>query len=384
MGDATAKPARRRRRWLAPTLIALGLVVCAGAAVRAALPGWVRTYVNQTLDRGADFSGDVGDIDIHLWRGAYAINDVRITKRRRSVPVPFFECPRVEFSIDWRALTHGTVRGDVKMERPRLNFVAGPTKADEQTGVNEPWLSIMEDLFPFRIDRAEVVDGAVHFHTFHTSPKVNVFISDLEATLENLSNVEEKTDPRPAALHAKGVAMHSGRVRLDMTLDPHAHRPTFDMAAEVLDLDVTKLNALTRAFGDFDFSEGKFDLVVEAEAHEGAMEGYAKPLFRNLTVVDLRDVRDDDPLQLLWETLVGVAGTVFKNQPRDQFGTRFEFQGSMDDPQTNLLEIVGNVLYNAFVRAYLPRVEGRIAPGRVSERIEQDSHSGTGRSAHER
>lgn len=337
-----------------------GLLVL--AALRAALPGWVKEFVNRTLDQGAEYTGDVGDIEVHLWRGAYAINDVRITKRRHAVAVPFFRCPRIEFSVDWRSLRHGTVRGTVRMESPELNFVAGATSADTQTGGQEPWLSIIKDLYPFELDRAEVVDGRVHFHAFHTRPKVDVALSEVNATLDNLSNIQQRSDAKPATLHAEAAAMESGHVQLDMTLDPDAHRPTFDMAARLLDLDVTRLNTLALAYGDFDFSQGRFDLVVEATAQDGQLEGYAKPLFRGLRVVDLRDFRDDDPLQLLWEALVGVAGAVFRNQSRDQFGTRFSFAGTVDEPRTSVLQVVGNVLYNAFVRAYLPQVEGRSLP----------------------
>lgn len=330
--------------------------------VRAALPSWLRGYVNSTLDQAAQYSGSVGDVELHLWRGAYAINTVSIAKRTGSVAVPFFSCPRVEFSIDWRSLRQGQLRGRARMEQPKLNFVASDSPQGVQTGADEPWLKIIKDLYPFQIDKAEVVDGAVHFHAFHTQPAVDVFLSDVTATLQNLSNIEASTDPKPASLHAEATAMESGRVTLDMTLDPAAHRPTFDLAAQLLDLDVVELNTLSLAYADFDFSTGRFDLVVEASAHDGVIEGYAKPLFRDVSVVDMESLREGDPLKLLWETFVELAGAALKNQARDQFGTRFEFAGSLDDPQTSVLEVVLNVLYNAFVRAYLPQIEGSAAP----------------------
>ena len=68
-------------------------------------------------------------------------------------------------------------------------------------------------------------------------------------------------------------------------------------------------------------------------------------------------------------TLGGVGGVTaaFKNQPRDQFGTRIPFRGEASGKTAlDLLATVGNVLRNAFIRAYLPRVEG----GFESEDIE--------------
>ena len=40
-------------------------------------------------------------------------------------------------------------------------------------------------------------------------------------------------------------------------------------------------------YGQFNFKRGWFDLVLEADADQGQIQGYIKPLFRNLTVFDV-------------------------------------------------------------------------------------------------
>lgn len=358
---------RHRRRWLwwvAGTVLVV-TVVLVGA--RIALPYWLESYVNRTIDQSPDYTGGIGSVDVHLWRGAYSIHDMKILKRTHRVQAPFFECPRLDFSLYWGALVHGQARGKIVMDQPRLNFVHGPTADESQTGADQPWLGIIEDLYPFRIDRTEVIDGDVHFVAIHKNPRVDVYLSEVNGTLENLTNVEDKTDPLIATIKARGRAMESGEFELSMALDPHSHLPTFDLAVQLIGMDVRKLNSLALAYGDFDFEEGEFDFVLELSARDGHVEGYAKPLFRHLRVLAFKDVIADNPFQLLWETLVGVVGEVFKNQERDQFGTRLTLVGELDNPQMSVLEIVGNVLRNAFVRAYLPRVEGRVAPGLTPE-----------------
>ena len=352
---------RRGRVWRRLCLTFLALAVLLVAA-RLYLPTYLRSYVNGIIDQSPDYDGGVGEIDVHLWRGAYSIHDLKIVKRIRSVSVPFFEGERVDFSLDWKSLMHGQARGKIVMEKPRLNFVHGPTAEETQTGAEQPWLTIMDDLFPFRIDKAEIKDGEIHFRAFHTKPPFDVYLSKLQATITNLTNVENKLDLLIATVHAEGMAMESGRFELDMSLNPQAHRPAFNIATRLLDLDVTTVNNLALAYGDFDFKSGRFDLVVEASTEDGYVVANAKPLFRNVQVFSLRDIGREDPLQMLWEALVGVVGEVFTNQSRDQFGTSITFEGDLDNPRTNIIEIIGNVLYNAFVRAYLPRIEGRIAP----------------------
>jgi hypothetical protein len=124
-------------------------------------------------------------------------------------------------------------------------------------------------------------------------------------------------------------------------------------------LDVTKINDLALSYGKIDFKRGWFDLVIEADAREGQLTGYAKPLFRNLKVFSVtEDLKEDNVFQFFWQALVGAATSLFKNQSRDQFGTLIPFTGDLEGAtSTDFLATLGNILRNAFVRAYLPRLE---------------------------
>ena len=376
----SAKARRRKplRRWRILGGVAL-LLLIALVVARLMLPSYLEQYVNRVLDQSTDYDGRIGSVDVHLWRGAYSIHDVDIVKTAYSVPVPFYEAERVDIALDWDALLHGGLRGKITMIEPKLNFVHGPSDEETQTGANEPWLAIMDDLYPFRIDRSEIVNGEIHFRTFHTDPPVDVYLSNVAGVMTNLTNVRDDLDPLMARVVARGTAMEplveapsgvypfddeqegTGRFEFEMEFDPNAHQPTFVLAARLLDLDVTHLNSLTRAYGKFDFEKGQSDFVIELAAKDGFIDGYAKPLFRNLVVISHEDLEEDDVLRVFWEALVGVAQELFQNQSREQFATRFEIEGDLNNPRTNLMEIIGNVLRNAFIEAYLPRYEEPMA-----------------------
>ena len=127
----------------------------------------------------------------------------------------------------------------------------------------------------------------------------------------------------------------------------------------LLGLDVVKINDLALAYGKFDFKRGWFDLVVEADSKEGQLGGYVKPLFRSLKVFSLsQDLKEDNVLQFFWQALVGATTSIFKSHSRDQFGTLIPFTGdATTGTATDVVATVVNVLRNAFVRAYLPRLE---------------------------
>jgi hypothetical protein len=335
------------------------ILITFAVVTRAILPNFVRDYVNRTLDKNPLYAGEIGPVEIHLWRGAYAIQDVRISKTTGNVPVPLFSAKRVDFAIQWDALRERKLVGRLLMEAPEINFVDSSNEAEAQTGTGAPWLKMIEDLFPFRINRAVVRNGSIHFRAFQTKNPVDVYLTDVQASVDNLTNIRDETKPLVSTVQATAIAMDHAKLEYKMTLDPFSYRPTFHMAMRLMGLDVTRINDLAKAYGKFDFEHGWFDLVVEADAQEGQMEGYVKPLFRELKIFSLsEDIKDENVLRVFWQALVGAATSIFKNHPRDQFGTLIPFTGDLSQKtSTDILATIGNVLRNAFVRAYLPRLE---------------------------
>ncbi|MEO6184248.1 MAG: DUF748 domain-containing protein [Verrucomicrobiota bacterium] len=322
------------------------------------LPWVVRDYVNRTLDRSHLYSGKIGKLQINLWRGAYSIQDVSISKTTGNVPVPFFAAKRVEFALLWKALLHRRLVGRVLMVRPEINFVDAPSEAETQTGVGGPWLQMIKDLFPFKINSAVIQDGSVHFRTYQKAKPVDVYLSHLEGSIDNLGNIQNDTIPLGATVQATALAMDEAKFEFKMTLDPFSYRPTFHMATRLIGLDLTKINDLARTYGKFDFERGWFDLVIETDSKEGQVTGYVKPLFRNPKIFSLTDdIKDENVLEFFWQALLGAATNLFKNWSRDQVGTLIPFSGDASGNNPDIIATIGNVLRNAFVRAYLPRLE---------------------------
>jgi hypothetical protein len=366
----------RRRHWLRHITIAFAVLVLIAIVIRAFLPSMIIRYVNRALDQSPLYDGTIDDVDLHIYRGAYTIRNVRLIKTTGNVPVPLFSCSQIDLAISWNGLRHGKVVGRVLITSPQVNFVDGPSEttgnktdqgdSGDQTGAGGPWLQILSDLFPFDIDRVVVTDGSVHFRSYPAGDKpVDVYLSQLEATVDNLTNIQDDITPLITTVKASGMAMDSAKFEYQMKLDPFSYKPTFHMMTRLMNLDVTKLNDLTRTYGSFDFSQGWFDLVVELDSKEGLLRGYVKPLFRNLKIFTTDDIEEDHVFQVFWEALVGGAQQLLKNQNRDQFGTLIPFSGEVDGPKPSILDTIGNVLRNGFIRAYLPKLQNdEIVPER--------------------
>ena len=323
------------------------------------MPVAVRDYVNRQLRRGPIYTGRMNDVEIHLWRGAYSIEDVHISKMTAQVPVPLFSAKRVDFGVQWKALFHGRIVAQVSIEQPELNFVDSPNPDQSQNGEGGGWLEMISALSPFTINSAEVHNGSVHFRSFQANQPVDVYVSQFEASVDDLTNVRGEAKPMITTVTASGKVMDQASLEFKMALDPFSYHPTFHEALRLIGLDVTKLNDLALAYGKFDFKRGWMDLVVESNCQDGQITGYIKPLFRDLKVFSLgQDIKEDNVFQLFWQALVGATTAIFKNHARNQFGTVIPFTGDVSGAKTvDILATIGNVLRNAFVRAYLPRLE---------------------------
>ena len=356
--ERAAQPPRRRHRALRFLLGAIALFLITGITARLALPSVVREYVLHALDQNQNYAGTIGEVEVHLWRCAYSVDDVRIDKTTGSVPVPFVKAERLKLALDWRALLRGHLVGQLVLQRPEINFVDDEDPSRRQSGDGGPWLKVIGDLYPFRINSARIVDGSVRFQAFDTEPPVDVYLDQVQGTLENLTNIHDETTPLFSTVHASAVAMGHASFEYEMKLDPFSYRPTYQVALRLLDLDVRRTSALARKYGGFDFEYGWFDLVLELDVKEGTVSGYAKPLFRDLRVFALDRDLDGNVFAAAWEALVDVASHVFRNPDRDQVGTLIPLSGYIDDTNADLPSTLGNLLHNAFVRAYLPDLEG--------------------------
>src|SRR5947208_534331 len=84
--------------------------------------------------------------------------------------------------------------------------------------------------------------GPVHIRAFHRDPPVDVYLSQLDASIENLTNIRSETAPLVTTINASAMAMDQAKLEYQMKLDPFSYYPSFDLAVRLLGLDVTKTN----------------------------------------------------------------------------------------------------------------------------------------------
>jgi len=326
---------------------------------RLILPHAVKRYVNQKLETLPGYGGSSGEVDVHLYRGAYTIHDVDIVKKTNSVPIPFVKAERVDFSIDWRELRNRALVAEVEVGRGQLNFVKAERKDLDQTKIDRSWVDVVQDLFPFKINRFAIRDSIVRYADLSAVPKVDISITNVLIVCSNITNSRNLTNELPTPFQVSGTTIGGGKLQVMGAANPFVKTPRFDVDAKLEGVDLRALNDFLRAYAKFDVKRGTLNFYTEMAAADGRFKGYAKPLLTDLDIVDLTDDAKN-PIKLFWESLVAGAMKLFKNQPTDRFAGKIPIEGDIDDPKASILETLGSVFRNAFVRALAPRVEGDI------------------------
>lgn len=350
-----------KRRYSWPLWTLAGIVVLL-IALNIALPWLVRDYLNDKLAEMGDYRGQVTDVDLALWRGAYRINGLNIVKVDGKVPVPFVKVPVIELAVSWHSLWYDrAVVAEVFFNQPELNFVdGGKDKQASQTGQGTDWQDQMNKLLPITLNEVHINDGKITFNNFSTTPKVKIEADKVNATLYNLTNVEDLEGNRDARFEGKALLEGHAKLESSATFDPFSNFEDFDFRLRATGVQLKRLNDFAAAYGKFDFNAGEGDLVIEAQANKGKLTGYIKPLLRNVDVFNWQqDVENQKKgfFRSIWEAVVGGGETVLKNQSENQFATRVELSGSVHNQDISAFQAFLQILRNAFIQAFNARYD---------------------------
>jgi hypothetical protein len=350
--------------------LTLAVLLAVAVVVHIYLAIWVRDYVNRKLSEMEGYRGHVDAVTLHIWRGAYAIHNVKIEKTTGHVPVPFFSAPTIDLSVEWSALFNGSLVAEVDFYEPKVNFVNSPSKANSQTGVDKPWTVTVKSLFPLKINRFGVHSGEIHYRDYSKKPEVDVVIDRVQMVATNLTNSKKLSKTLNANIQIEGRPLREGEIKTEIDLDPYAAKPTFATKLEMSDLPLVKLNDFAKAYAGITFEGGTLRVATEMTAKNGSFTGYVEPVFDKMSIFDpAHDT--ESPIDFVWQGIVGGLTRIIRNHGKDRFGTKVPLSGSFDDPAPEVLTTVFNVFRNAFIKAF----EGKLDNDKIDiPKVDPDKH----------
>jgi hypothetical protein len=338
----------------------LVVIIILLAIVRIALPHVLLYYANKSLSNMKGYHGHIEDIDLALYRGAYKIDSIYLNKvdSVSKNETPFFSSDHIDLSIEWKAIFHGSIVGELVFESPTLIFTKEKVEPSTLKKDSADFKDLLNGFMPLQVNRFEINQGMIRYADQGSTPPVDIAMTNVHALAQNLRNSYDSTVLLPAKVNAT-ASVYGGVLSFNMKLNPLADQATFDLNTELTDTNLIELNEFFQAYAKVDVNNGVFGMYAEAAAKDGKFTGYVKPIIKDLDILGKED-RDDNIFRKMWEGFVGAVGQVFKNQSKDQVATKVSFQGDFDNPNTDVLSAVFNVLRNAFIQALQPAIDNEI------------------------
>lgn len=250
-----------------------------------------------------------------------------------------------------------------------------PAQPSEAVDLNE----LLHKITPLDVDHIDILDGEVVFVDTSRPERPELWLHDLQLSVENLTNRVRLTEGRPVLLTASATLAHSGTVSILITADPFEKGLTFSGRAAIVGLETAELYRFIKPATKMQAPEGTIDLFVEFDCRNGQLTGGVKPVLKNVKI------RPDDKgvLSVLKAWATDVAIKVFSDRvpDRNAVTTVIPIKGSLTGPGVDLWPAIFGVMRNAFVEgltsgyAYLPPKTGAAPPAPGAQPSPSESHS---------
>lgn len=307
---------------------------------RIALPYIALDFLKTEINKNSNYSAQIKDFDISIWRGKYTLRNIKIFKKNS--PSLIFQAKSISFSLLWKSLIHGKPAGNIKIDNPIINIKIQPGDQEQPLDINQLWSESRKYLFPHNINLVEIHNGSLLLTNVDKDFLFTFNIKQIEFKLEN------------SRFEMKGKAMENANVNIKGRYNSFAKSPTFQIKASLQSLNLLKLNPFLEHYTSLKAKSGNFSLFFEASAANGKITGYAKPFLKNFEV-EKRE--DDSAIQKIYESVVSTTAKILKNPEKQSIATQVKIKGNIDDPDADTLSIIFYLFHHAFAQALIPKID---------------------------
>ena len=206
------------------------IAICLGTlmTIRLILPSIVLHFANKNLATMKGYYGHIHDIDLFIIRGAYRIDSVYLNKidLHTNKQTPFFSASHVDLSVEWGALFHGSLVGEVTFKSPVLLFTKDKVEPAALLKDSTYFKKLLRRSMPLKINRFEALKGIIRYIDEGTNPPVDIEVTNTYIVAQNLRNSYDSSTLLPAKIIAT-ASFYEGILNVNMNLNLLANAPTF-------------------------------------------------------------------------------------------------------------------------------------------------------------
>jgi len=233
--------------------------------------------------------------------------------------------------------------------------------------------AVLRKLTPLDVDHIDVVEGQVAFIDTSRRERPEIWLHDLELSVENLTTRVHLTEGLPVLFTASATVANGGTMSMFLTVDPFERGLTFSGRVALLGLRTADLYRFIEPATNLQAPEGTVDMFIEFDCRNGELTGGVKPVLKNVKI------RPDDkgPFAVLkaWVADAAVKLVSDRVPGRNAVTTVVPIRGTLTGPDVQIWPAIFGVMRNAFVQgltsgfAYLPPPTAESKEGVVTQGV---------------
>jgi hypothetical protein len=292
---------------------------------------------------------DLGDMDLSYFNPIITRYNISIRKGTLSTKGVLEYNPRISvvnlknLDINGADIDYLHLPQTVAVEKKRVRQVVRTVKKLS----NEPDSRIRIDVLRIKASNFRYVNKT-------TRPNYNLSIDQMEADLRNFSN---QVNEVPATFELKGKFMGTGNTKVTGTFRPETKNPDFNVNVAIENTQMPAMSDIFRVYGNFDIKSGLFSFYSELSIKDNKVNGYIKPIFKDMKIYDHRSKQEKTISHTLYVWMVKGMSKLLENRTGNEVATRATISGTLESPGTSSWEIFINLLRNAFIKSIIPGFE---------------------------
>lgn len=207
-----------------------------------------------------------------------------------------------------------------------------------------------------QLDTLRMTNSQIGFENKGATPPYRLFLSKASLELTNLSN---QADSGRSTFHSRGAFMGSGTTVISGGARPTASSADFDVHLKLDDAKLPALNGFLQAHAGVDVADGLFSVYSEITVKNGQLDGYVKPLIKNLKIYDRQKDKEKPFGKRVEMHVLQFLASLFRNHSSHAVATVARISGPTGGPKTNEWEVIRKLIGNGLSHAILPGFQAK-------------------------
>lgn len=207
---------KKHRRALELVALAIGGIVIALFVLSYFINPIIRSRLQSTMNKNlVGYHTEVAGAHLQLLTGTLSLYGIKIIQNAHPDP-PVADIKELKLNIDMGALASRRLVATLTIYYPKLHIDLAQLQTERTNHVSikkEGWQQAVEAIYPFKINRFEVIEGTATY--IDHDPQRPLNLTHLNLVAQNIRNIQSPRATYPSPIHLETIAFDKGKIEID-------------------------------------------------------------------------------------------------------------------------------------------------------------------------